>query len=360
MARKLTITLPDDWHLHLRHGQVMASVVGHTAERFGRALIMPNLVPPVVDVPRAESYRREILDALPDRAAFDPVMSLYLTDNTPLGTVEAAARSPHVAGFKLYPAGATTNSDSGVTSIHRVMPVLEAMARHDLVLQVHGEVTDHQVDVFDREAVFIEQVLEPVCREIPELRVVLEHITTGHGVDFVRNGGDNIAATITVHHLLFSRNDLFRGGIRPHYYCLPILKRRRHQQALIEAATSGDRSFFLGTDSAPHVRGQKESACGCAGIYTAHAALELYAEVFDRMDALERLEDFASHHGADFYRVPRNETSITLEEYEVEIPASYPVVGGAATGDGMSEIVPLRAGEKVRWRVQREGYDGSS
>ncbi len=352
MQRTLRITAPDDWHLHLRQGSLLAAAVGHSAARFRRALVMPNLVPPVTSVVHATKYRDEILACLPPGSGFDPVMTLYLTDRTTTAMAAEAADAPHVAGFKLYPAGATTHSDAGVTSIHRVMPVLEAMAEKGLVLQVHGEVTDDHVDIFDREAVFIDQVLAPLCRELPELRVVLEHVTTADGIEFVRSGGDNIAATLTAHHLLYCRNDLFRGGLRPHYYCLPVLKRRRHQEALLGAAISGNPSFFLGTDSAPHLRGQKESACGCAGIYTAHAALELYAEVFDGMNALDRLEGFASHFGADFYRLPRNTAEVILEDVAWEIPASYPVPGQSGSNPALSEFVPLRAGETVGWRIR--------
>ena len=353
------MTAPDDWHLHLREGSVLAAVAGHSAARFRRVIVMPNLVPPVTNARRAAEYRDEILACLPPDSGFEPLMSLYLTDRTTPGMVHEAAEAPHVAGFKLYPAGATTNSDSGVTSIHRVMPALEAMADRGVVLQVHGEVTDHHVDIFDREAVFIDQILVPLCRELPELRVVLEHVTTSHGIEFVRSGGKNIAATLTAHHLLYSRNDLFRGGIRPHYYCLPVLKRRRHQEALLGAAVSGDPSFFLGTDSAPHQRGQKEQACGCAGIYTAHAALELYAEVFDGMQALDRLEGFASHFGADFYGQPRNSGEVVLEQVAWEVPAAYPVPGESGGVPALSEIVPLRAGESVGWRIREVGSEDS-
>ncbi len=351
MAASISITTPDDWHLHLRDGAMLQAVVGHTAAQFRRALVMPNLAPPVTDTTMALAYRQRILDCLPADTGFDPVMSLYLTDNTSIDSVRAAAESPHVAGFKLYPAGATTNSDAGVTNIARVMTVLEAMADQGVVLQVHGEVTDDHVDVFDREAVFIEQVLAPLRRDLPELRIVLEHVTTRDGIDFVRGSGDNVAATLTAHHLLFSRNDLFRRGIRPHYYCLPILKRRQHQEALLQAAVSGESSFFLGTDSAPHLRGRKEHSCGCAGIYTAHGALELYAEVFESMQALDKLEGFASHHGADFYRLPRNSGQVTLEQVEWEVPANYPVEEKDSAQGGMAEIVPLRAGETLCWRL---------
>ncbi len=307
---------------------------------------MPNLVPPVCKANQADQYREEIVQAAGELAHFRPMMALYLTDNTTVEDVRAADANPHIVGFKLYPAGATTNSDSGVTSVTRIMPVLEAIASSTLVLQIHGEVTDPNVDVFDREAEFIDQVLSPLRREIPELRIVFEHITTKQGVDFVKAAGESVAATITPQHLLFSRNDLFRGGIRPHYYCLPILKRHEHQLALLDAAISGDPSFFLGTDSAPHSRLKKETSCGCAGIYSAHAAIELYAEVFEAMDALHQLEAFASFHGADFYRQPRNQDQITLERIDWEVPANYPVAGNQE-----DEIVPLKAGELMRWRL---------
>ncbi len=354
MPRTVRITTPDDWHLHLRDGPMLAAVVHHSARQFRRALIMPNLVPPVTNVAKATAYRKAILSCLPADSPFRPVMSLYLTDHTTPEMVAAAASSPHVIGFKLYPAGATTHSDAGVSSIHRVMPVLEAMAQHDLVLQVHAEVTEDHVDIFDREAMYLEQVLSPLCREIPELRVVLEHVTTKHGIAFVRSSGDHVAATLTAHHLLYSRNDLFRNGIRPHHYCLPILKRREHQEALLAAAVSGEPSFFLGTDSAPHLRGEKEQSCGCAGIYTAHAALELYTEVFDSMGALDGLEGFTSHFGADFYRLPRNTTHIVLEEVSWKVPAAYPVPTDETT---LSEVVPLRADETVRWRLQEASME---
>ena len=353
MKPAITMTRPDDWHLHVRDGGIMQAVVGHTAAQFGRALIMPNLVPPVTDTGKALAYRKRILEALPTGTEFSPMMSLYLTDNTTTEVVEAAAESEHVLGFKLYPSGATTNSSAGVTAISKVMGALESMAELDLVLQVHGEVTDDHVDIFDRESVFIDQVLGPLRKEIPQLRIVLEHVTTCDGVAFVRESGDNVAATITAHHLIISRNDLFRGGIRPHYFCLPVLKRRRHQEALIDAAISGNPSFFLGTDSAPHLRGQKESACGCAGIYTAHAALELYADVFERMNALDRLEGFAAHHGADFYGLPRNTGEVTLEQSEWEVVTGYPVVEETST-PAIGEITPLLAGETLRWKL-REG-----
>jgi dihydroorotase len=350
MTDKFTFTQPDDWHIHVRSGNVMRTVIKPTAECFGRALIMPNLVPPVADVKQAEAYRDSILQALPQSSLFNPVMSLYLTDNTSLDTVRAAADCPHVCGFKLYPAGATTNSDSGVTSVNRIMPVFEAMAEHGLVLQVHGEVTDPHVDIFDRESEFIDQVLIPLRTEIPELKIVFEHITSRQAVDFVAEH-ENIGATITPHHLMYSRNDIFAGGIRPHYYCLPILKRRTHMLALLDAATGGSPKFFLGTDSAPHVRGKKESSCGCAGIYSAHTAIEFYAEVFEAMDALDKLEAFASFYGADFYGMARNTRKISLQKSAWEVPPFYQVEPENKNDDPcLWELVPLRAGETLHWK----------
>ena len=351
MTDTIQITRPDDWHIHVRSDNVMRSVIVPTATCFGRALIMPNLIPPVCNTEQALRYRNNILDALPGGSRFDPVMTLYLTDNTTIDTVKEAADCPHVCGFKLYPAGATTNSDSGVTSIMRVMPVLEAMADHGLVLQVHGEVTDPHIDIFDRESEFIDQVLEPLRKEIPALRIVFEHITSKQAVEYVLNN-ENIAATITPHHLMYSRNDIFAGGIRPHYYCLPILKRREHMLALMDAATSGDPRFFLGTDSAPHVRGKKENSCGCAGIYSAHAAIEFYAEVFESMDALDNLEAFASFYGADFYGVPRNTDQISLQRTDWEVPPFYQIEPENTEDDAtLWQLVPLRAGETLRWKL---------
>ena len=349
MKETLTITRPDDWHVHLRQDELLTHVVAHTAERFARAMVMPNLSPPVVSTARALDYRAEILAAAPVETGFNPLLSLYLTDNTPPREVREAAQQPAIVGFKLYPAGATTNSDSGVTRISRIMPVLEAMAEWGLVLQVHGEVTDPQVDVFDREAVFIEQVLVPLQRELPNLKIILEHVTTEQGVQFVKQAGGNVAATITPHHLLFNRNEIFRGGIRPHAHCLPVLKRERHRLALLEAATCGDPSFFLGTDSAPHTRNAKESACGCAGIYSAHGAVELYAEVFEGMGALDKLEGFASQYGADFYGLARNSGKLTLQKNAWRVAPAYPAGGG-------DEIVPLRAGETIPWSIAAVDY----
>ncbi|MFZ1491913.1 MAG: dihydroorotase [Candidatus Competibacter denitrificans] len=339
----LTLTRPDDWHLHLRDGAAMQSVVPHSAHQFARAIIMPNLRPPVTTTEQALAYRTRILAAVPAGMDFDPLMTLYLTDNTPPAEIDRAKASGQVVACKLYPAGATTNSDSGVTDIRKIYPVLEAMQARGLLLLVHGEVTDPAVDIFDREAVFIERVLIPVVRDFPALRIVLEHITTQDAADYVRDAPASVAATITAHHLLYNRNAIFQGGIRPHYYCLPILKRERHRQALIQAATSGNPKYFLGTDSAPHPQQGKEAACGCAGCYTAHAALELYAEAFDSTGALERLEAFASFHGPDFYGLPRNAGTITLHRQATTVPEQLPF--------GEDYLVPLRAGERLAWRM---------
>ncbi len=346
MHEMLTITRPDDWHVHLRHGEMLTHVVPHTATRFGRAMVMPNLSPPIITTEQALAYRTEILSALPDGSTFTPLMSLYLTDHTDPREVAKVVQNEHVVGFKLYPAGATTHSDSGVTRISKIMPVLEAMAEHDVVLQVHGEVTDPNVDIFDREAVFIEQILIPLQRELPTLRIVLEHVTTEQGVAFVQHAGERVAATITVHHLLLNRNDMFVGGIRPHSYCLPVLKREHHRLALLSAATSADPSFFAGTDSAPHVRDSKENGCGCAGIYSAHAAIELYADIFSSMNTLEKLEGFVSHYGADFYGIKRNTEKITLERNAWRVPQIYSA--------GHKEIIPLKAGEMVNWSIAKD------
>ena len=340
---RIELTRPDDWHLHLRDGDVLRDVVPHTARQFGRAVVMPNLKPPVTTVAEAETYRARILAAVPEGAAFEPLMTLYLTDRTPPAEVEAAQRSDAVHAVKFYPAGATTNSENGVTDWGRVRETLAEMERVDLPLLLHGEVTDAHVDVFDREREFLERHLGKVCSEFPKLRVVLEHVTTADSVEFVRGAGANVAATITAHHLLWNRNELFRGGMRPHAYCLPILKRERHRQALVAAATGDDPSFFLGTDSAPHARGRKESDCGCAGVYTAHAALELYAEAFEDAGALDKLEAFASLRGPDFYRLPRSSQKVTLERVEQPVPTDLPF--------GDERLVPMRAGESTRWRL---------
>ncbi len=339
----LTLTHPDDWHLHLRDGDAMRAVLPHSARQFARAIIMPNLRPPVTTTEQALAYRARILDAIPAGSTFQPLMTLYLTDNTSPTEIVRAKDSNQVVACKLYPAGATTNSDSGVTDVRNIYSVLEMMQAHGLPLLVHGEVTDPEVDVFDREAVFIERVLMPTIRDFPALKVVLEHITTQDAVEYVRAAPATIAATITAHHLLYNRNAIFQGGIQPHYYCLPILKREHHRQALIRAATSGDPKYFLGTDSAPHPRQGKETACGCAGCYTAHAALELYTEAFESAGALDKLEAFASFHGPDFYGLPRNTKILTLLRQPTSVPDRFPF--------GTDTLIPLRAGETVRWRL---------
>ncbi|HQW38439.1 MAG TPA: dihydroorotase [Usitatibacteraceae bacterium] len=344
MADTITLIRPDDWHVHFRDGDAMRSVVGATAAQFGRAIVMPNLKPPVVTVEQAGAYRDRILAALPAGSAFEPLMTLYLTDRTSPDEIAKAKASGYVKAVKYYPAGATTNSDSGVTDIAKCDAVFAAMADAGVPLLVHGEVTDPSVDIFDREAVFIETVLAPLVKRHARLRVVLEHITTSQAARFVAEAPANVAATITAHHLLLNRNAIFAGGIRPHHYCLPVLKREQHRAALAKAATSGNPRFFLGTDTAPHARGMKEACCGSAGMYTAHAALELYAEAFEREGALDRLEGFASHFGPDFYGLPRNAGSVTLAREPWEVPASYPF--------GAESVVPLRAGERLAWRLQ--------
>jgi len=340
---ELTIIKPDDWHLHLRDGEQMASVVQYTARRFARAVVMPNLTPPVTDTAQAIAYRDRILAALPEGHGFEPLMTLYLTDELPPTEIARAAASGSVHAVKLYPAGATTNSAVGVTRIERVYPVLEAMQHLDFLLLVHGEVTAGEVDIFDREQSFIDRVLRPLARDFPALRIVLEHITTADAVRFVLAAPPQLAATITAHHLLYNRNAILASGIRPHFYCLPVLKRETHRQALIEAATSANPKFFLGTDSAPHPCAGKETSCGCAGIFTAHAALELYAEAFEQVGALGRLEGFASRFGADFYRLTHNREHIRLVREAWRVPSSY--------GFARDQLVPLRAGETVAWRV---------
>jgi len=341
--QRLTLTCPDDWHLHLRDGALMQSVLPDTARQFARAIVMPNLRPPVTVTEQAQAYRERILAALPAGAKFDPLMTLYLTDNTTAQEIRHARESGIIHAVKLYPAGATTNSDAGVTDIRKAYPALEEMQRCGMPLLVHGEVTDPAVDVFDREAAFIERVLIPLLRDLPQLRVVFEHITTRDAVQFVTDAPDNIAATITAHHLLYNRNALFSGGLRPHYFCLPVLKRETHREALGIAAVSGNPKFFLGTDSAPHAQHTKETACGCAGIYTAHAAIELYAEAFERLGALDKLEGFASFYGADFYRLPRNTGKITLRKEEWQVPDSCAF--------GEHHLIPLRAGEFITWKM---------
>jgi len=344
MSNSLTLTRPDDWHLHVRDGAALNSVIPHTAAQFARAIIMPNLKPPVTTTAQALAYRERILAATPKGSAFTPLMTLYLTDNTRADEIRAAKASGHVYAVKYYPAGATTNSDAGVTAMEKTYATLEVMAEVGLPLLVHGEVTSPDIDVFDREAVFIERHLVPLLKRIPNLKIVLEHITTADGIDFVRSAPANVAGTLTVHHLLMNRNAMFQGGIRPHHYCLPILKRERHRQALVAAASSGNPKFFLGTDSAPHARGAKESACGCAGMYTAHAAIELYAQAFEDAGALDKLEGFASFFGADFYGLPRNQDKITLVKQDWEVPASYPLAE--------SEVVRQYEGEKLCWKLQ--------
>jgi dihydroorotase len=341
----LTLTRPDDWHLHLRDGAALAAVLPDTARQFARAIIMPNLKPPVTTVAQAAAYLERILAALPAGMRFEPLMTLYLTDHTPATEIDAAQASGFVHAVKLYPAGATTNSDAGVTDLARCRATLARMETLGLPLLVHGEVTDPEVDVFDREAVFIDRVLIPLLHDFPGLRLVFEHITTRDAAQFVTEAGANVAATLTAHHLLLNRNAIFSGGIRPHHYCLPVLKRETHRQALMAAAISGNPKFFLGTDSAPHAKNTKEAACGCAGCYTAHAAIELYAEAFAAAGALDRLEAFASFHGADFYRLPRNSDKITLVQESWPVPTSQPYVDD-------DTLVPLRAGETIAWRLQ--------
>ena len=340
----LTITRPDDWHLHLRDDAALAAVLPDTARRFGRAIIMPNLRPPITTVAQAAAYRERILAALPQGLKFEPLMTLYLTDNTQAAEIERARSSGFIHAVKLYPAGATTNSDAGVTDIQKVYPVLEAMAACNMVLCVHGEVTHADVDIFDRERVFIDRTLAPLAARFPDLRIVFEHITTKEAAQFVTAAGENIGATITAHHLLLNRNAIFVGGIRPHHFCLPVLKRETHREALVEVATSGSKKFFLGTDSAPHSRSAKEAACGCAGCYSAHAGIELYAEAFEAAGALDRLEGFASFNGPDFYRVPRNADTLTLARDAWNVSPTLDYLAD-------DPLVPLRAGEQIAWRL---------
>jgi len=340
---RLTLLRPDDWHLHMRDGPALEAVVADTARRFARAIVMPNLKPAVRTTSQALHYRDRILGALPEGAAFEPLMTLYLTDDTPPEEIARAKLSGRVAGVKLYPAGATTHSDEGVTRISRCFHTLEKMQELGMPLLLHGESTDPAIDVFDREKAFLEETLGPLLERFPRLKVVLEHITTRDAAQFVEVTGDNVAATITAHHLLMNRNALFMGGIRPHHYCLPVLKREEHREALVEAATSGNPKFFLGTDSAPHAQDLKEAACGCAGVYTAHAANELYAIAFEEAGALERLEAFASVHGPRFYGLPVNEDKITLVRDEWTVPATLPF--------GEGRLVPLRAGETIAWKL---------
>ena len=342
---ELTLTRPDDWHLHVRDADALTTVVAHTARQFARAIIMPNLQPPVTTTKQALAYRERILASVPDGVQFTPLMTLYLTDQTTADDIAEAKASNVVQAVKLYPAGATTNSAAGVTDISNTYAALESMEQLGLPLLVHAEVTDPDIDVFDREQVFIERHLQPLTQRFPQLKVVLEHVTTREGVQFVSSAPDTVAATVTAHHLLLNRNAMFKGGLQPHSYCLPVLKRELHREALLAAATSGNSKFFLGTDSAPHSRERKESTCGCAGIYTAHAALELYTQAFEDAGALNKLEGFASHFGADFYGLPRNTDKITLEKHDWQVPESYPM-------DGTS-LVPLFAGETLHWRIKQ-------
>ena len=342
---ELTLTRPDDWHLHVRDADALTTVVAHTARQFARAIIMPNLQPPVTTTKQALAYRERILASVPDGVQFTPLMTLYLTDQTTADDIAEAKASNAVHAVKLYPAGATTNSAAGVTDISNTYAALENMQQLGLPLLVHAEVTDPDIDVFDREQVFIERQLQPLTQRFPQLKVVLEHVTTREGVQFVSSAPDTLAATITAHHLLLNRNAMFKGGLQPHTYCLPVLKRELHREALLAAATSGNSKFFLGTDSAPHSRERKESACGCAGIYTAHAALELYAQAFEDVGALSKLEDFASHFGADFYGLPRNADKITLEKQDWQVAESYPLSG--------TSLVPLFAGETLHWKIKQ-------
>lgn len=339
----LTITRPDDWHVHLRDGEVLTDTVRDISRYNGRALIMPNTIPPITDTELALAYRDRIMAAKP-KAQFEPLMALYLTDNTTPDEIRKAKASGKVFAAKLYPAGATTNSDSGVTSAKNIYHVLEAMEEVGMLLLIHGEVTAHDVDIFDREKVFLETVLAPVVNDFPNLKIVLEHITTADAANFVHNASDNVAATITAHHLMYNRNHMLVGGIKPHFYCLPILKRNTHQQALVEAATSGSKKFFLGTDSAPHSKGNKEAACGCAGSYTAHAAVELYAEVFEQEGKIEHLEAFASHNGPDFYNLPRNSDTVDLVKESWDVAETMPF--------GNDIVVPIKGGEAIEWKVK--------
>ena len=340
---RLTLRKPDDWHLHVRDGALLAAVISYTARRFARAVVMPNLKPPITTTAQANAYRARILAALPDPSRLTPLMTLYLTDTTSPSEIRTAVQSGIIIGVKLYPAGATTHSEAGVTQIKRIYPVLETLAETGLALLVHGEVTDPEVDIFDREAVFIERVLAPIHARFPRLKLVLEHITTREAVDFVREAGPEVGATITPQHLLYNRNALFQGGLRPHHYCLPVLKAEPHRQAVLEAATRGEAKFFLGTDSAPHPRHAKESACGCAGIFSAPVALELYAEIFAACNALDRLEAFASLNGPAFYGLSPNPESITLERVDWTVPE--------ALAAGPDTLVPLCAGQRLHWRL---------
>lgn len=350
MTKIIEITQPDDWHIHLRHGDIMRSVTPLSARQFGRVMVMPNLTPPITTVDMAHEYREHIKQCSRDYPLFNPLMSLYLTEMTPLQEVERAAQSEHVVGFKLYPAGATTNSSSGVKDVLKVYPILEQMQKHGVVLQIHGEVTDPEIDVFDREAVFIDNVLAPITNTFPHLKIVFEHITTQQAAQFVIDSKDNIGATISPQHLMFSRNALFQGGIRPHYYCLPILKRSTHQDALLSAIQSGNRKFFLGTDSAPHTQDKKETDCGCAGIFSAHAAIEFYASVFDQLGIIEKLEAFSSFNGADFYGLQRNTKRIRLIKQKQQIIDTIEI-NQENISSSPKRIIPLLAGDNIDWQM---------
>ena len=343
--QKITIQTPDDWHLHFRDGDILAETVPATARCFRRAIVMPNLVPPVRTADDALAYKARILAAAPENSGFEPLMTLYLTDNTTVDDIAKAAENG-IRAVKLYPAGATTNSAAAVTNLDKLNPVLEALSKHDMLLLIHGEVTDSHVDIFDRERLFIDQRLAPITKQFPNLKIVFEHITTKEAADFVLAGSDHIAATITPQHLMLNRNDLLVGGIRPHNFCLPVLKRNIHQEALRNVVASGSNKFFLGTDSAPHSKDKKESACGCAGCYSAWAALELYTQVFDELGALDKLEGFASHYGADFYGLPRNSGSITLKKAPWTIPE------GIKLPNGLGDIIPFMAGTEVQWQIE--------
>ncbi len=340
---KLTLVRPDDWHLHVRHGAILNTVIAHTAKQFARAIIMPNLNPPVLTVEQALTYRNEILLALPAGTSFTPLMTLYLSNALTTDEIKKAAESKHIHAIKLYPAGATTNSDAGVSDLKGIYPLLETMEQVDLPLLIHGEVTHPDCDIFDREKEFVASSLTDIIKNFPKLRVVVEHVTTKEAVDFVLSASDKVAATITPQHLLFNRNAILAGGIRPHNYCLPIIKREHHRQALVKAATSGNPKFFLGTDSAPHLKHAKESSCGCAGCYSAYAALELYAQAFEQANALDKLEGFSSFFGADFYQLPRNTETITLQKQTWTVPDSYQVDD--------ETIIPLKANEELHWKM---------
>jgi len=344
MSETLTITRPDDWHLHLRDGEVLQHVVPATANQMGRAIVMPNLRPPVTNAEQALAYRERILAHRPAGSNFEPLMTLYLTDNTTPEVIAEAAATGVVKAVKLYPAGATTNSDSGVTDLGKLDAVCDALDEAGMPLLIHGEVTHNHVDIFDREKQFLDEILTPLAAKHSNMKIVVEHITTKDAAEFVASQGDNVGATITVQHLAYNRNHMLVGGIRPHLFCLPILKRNVHQQALQDAVVSGSSKFFLGTDSAPHAKGAKENACGCAGCYSAYAAIELYAEIFEDLGVLQNLEGFASHHGADFYDLPRNSDKVTLVKQAWEVPSEMPF--------GSDIIVPIRAGETLRWKLQ--------